>query len=473
MTDEARPGAWARWLLLAAVALAGATSFAGGYVNDDWRVLVDDPRVQSLAAWWGAMPGIRPLLKLSYALNHQSGLGLAGFHAVNLLIHAGAALLVHALLLRLERRGDPAAPPGGAALLGALIFALHPVQTEAVTYLSGRSASLAGMLALGSALAWLEAREWVGRERGGWWWPLLSAGLFAAALGVKEYVMVLPMALLLMEAADPRRPFSARRALAAAVPHGLVLAGAAALVLSSPTYRWLLGAGSSLRSFGTNLLTHLEAVTWLAGQLVRPWHLCAEPGLRPVTALTPGLAALGLLLAGLVLVGCWQLRRRPAAGLAILWFLLWLAPTGWLVPRGDPASERQLYLALLGPAWLAGRALAAWAGAAPPRRLAVAALVLALGAGFAARGLVYRDELAFWGDAAAKVPASARSWNNLGVALAEACRTGEGERAFERALRADPAYLRAGLNLALLRQGGEVAPGPDGRCRFPPPPVPE
>ena len=462
MGELERPGSGARWVLLLAVAAAGATSFAGGWVNDDWRVLVEDPRVQSLSAWWGAMPGIRPLLKLSYALNHQSGLGLAGFHAVNLLIHAGAALLVHALLLRLERRSDPGAPASGAALVGALAFALHPVQTEAVTYLSGRSAALAALLALGSTVAWLDARE-----RGEPWRTWLAAGLFAAALAVKEYVLVLPLALLLVEAADARRPFSPRRALAALAPLWLVLAGAAALVLSSPTYRWLLGAGLSLRPPGLNLPTQLQAVAWLTGQLARPWRLSAEPGLGSVEGWTPSLAALAAVLVALVALGSWLLRRRPAAGLALLWYLLWLSPTGWLVPRGDPASERQLYLALVGPAWLAGRGLVAWAGAATARRAAVGGLLLALGAGFAARSLVYRDELTFWADAAAKVPGSARSWNNLGVALAEACRPAEAERVFQRSLQAAPGYLRAELNLGLLRQGGVGGPDALGRCRFP------
>ncbi len=464
MDEARRAGARAGWILVAAVAAAGATSFAGGFVHDDWRVVVQDPRVQSLAAWWSAMPGIRPLLKLSYALNHASGLGLAGFHAVNLLSHAAAALLVHALLLRLERRLDPAAPAHGAALIGALLFALHPVQTEAVTYVSGRPAALAGALALGSAVAWLD-----GRERGGWRLPLLSVALFAAALGVKEYVAVLPAALLLLEAGEVRRSFSWRAALGAVAPHGVVLAGAAGLVLASPTYRWLAGTGLSLRPPGDNLPTQAVAVAWLSGQLLRPWSLSAEPGLPALASVTPAAAASGLALVSAAVAGVAWLRSRPAVGLAILWFLLWLAPTGWVVPRRDPASERQLYLALVGPAWLAARALAAWAGAGAARRAAVVALLVALGGGFAARSLVYRDELSFWADAAAKSPWSARAWNNLGVALAEACRSREAERAFERALQADPGHFRAEINLGLLRQGGVGGPDDAGRCHFPPP----
>ena len=71
---------------------------------DDWNVIVNDTRVQSLAAWWHSMPGIRPLLKLTYAVNHATGFGVVGFHAVNIAIHAANALLVLLLLERLSRR---------------------------------------------------------------------------------------------------------------------------------------------------------------------------------------------------------------------------------------------------------------------------------------------------------------------------------------------------------------------------------
>ena len=196
------------WVVAAAVLAAYATSFAGGFQFDDWNVIVEDPRVQSPAAWWAAQPTLRPLLGLSYALNTGSGLGLPGFHAVNLATHLGAALLALGLRRGLEgcyTEGDhpaPAGPPPGrgrgpapaAPLLGALLFALHPVQTEAVTYLSGRSSSLAALLALASLTTWLE-----GRERGaGWLTRGLSPLFLAASLGVKETALVLPAALLLL-----------------------------------------------------------------------------------------------------------------------------------------------------------------------------------------------------------------------------------------------------------------------------------
>jgi hypothetical protein len=110
---------------------------------------VRDARVQSFGAWAASMPGMRPLLKLSYALNHELGGRVSAFRTVNIAIHALNALLVVLLLERLSRRhGLEARDAFGVAFAAALVFALHPVQTEAVTMLSGRSVSLMSLFFL-------------------------------------------------------------------------------------------------------------------------------------------------------------------------------------------------------------------------------------------------------------------------------------------------------------------------------------
>jgi protein O-mannosyl-transferase len=461
---EGPPAAGGRPLLavLLTTCAAHATSFLGRFQFDDFKVIVGDPRVQGLAAWWRSMPGIRPLLKLSYALGHQSGLGLAGFHAVNLAVHCAAAALALLLLDRLGRRLDPPAPRG-AALAGALLFALHPVQVEAVTYLSGRSSSLSGALALASALAWVSGRDLGRRLPVHLWSPLL----LACSLGVKEGAVVLPAALLLVEAADRRRPFSLPAALRAISVHLLVVAAAAAAMLAAPAYRAMLGRSLALRTPLENLLTHARATAWLAGQLVPVRGLAVDPDLGPASPLLGGAAL--LLLAAAAAAGLALLRRRPAIGLAACWFLLWLAPQGWWLPRPEPASERQLYLALLGPAWLAGLALCRLPG--PPLRAgALAALALLLGGATALRGLVYRDEVAFWSDAAEKSPASARAHGNLGYALALACRPAEAREAFTRAAELAPGDPRWLANRRALREGVLLPEEAARRCAAAPGP---
>ena len=94
------PGpAWApHALIVGAVAVAYANALGTGFQFDDFNVIVDEPRVRTVAAWWASMPGIRPLLKLTYALNFTIGSAPIGFHAVNVAIHAVSSCLVFALL---------------------------------------------------------------------------------------------------------------------------------------------------------------------------------------------------------------------------------------------------------------------------------------------------------------------------------------------------------------------------------------
>lgn len=438
-------------LVVLALVAAYATSFAGGYQFDDWNVIVREAGAQSPAAWWASQPGIRPLLKLSYALNRASPFGLAGFHLVNLLIHLGNTLLVAALLRRLVAPAQRDAKHLRAAWIGAALFALHPVQTEAVTYLSGRSTALAASFALASLVAWQRGLDEPARRR----WPLLSLGLFALALLCKEYVAVLPLALLLCAAArGPLDPTVARRA----AGHALLVLVALGAALAVPRYRVLLETSLATRELGANLATQAQAVLYLVGQLLWPLRLNADPALPALGGFDAASLACAAVIVGALVSGFVALRRRQVAGFALLWFALWLAPTNSLLARLDVANDRQLYLALVGPAWGLALGLArlrwpAW------RHAAVVSLVLMLGTATAARNLVYADEIGYWGDVATKAPHNARAFANLGHALQLACRHDDARAAFGIALRLDPGHERAAINLWLAGQAATACVG--------------
>ncbi|MCE5247392.1 hypothetical protein LLG88_10815 [bacterium] len=489
-------------LLGVAVLAAYANALGASFQFDDWAVIVDERRVASLSAFWASMPGIRPVLKLSYALGNEAGIGAFGFHAVNVAIHLGAALLVFALLRRLLRTGAAApdapagldalassdAPAAGVSraapraawreelgpLVGALVFALHPAQTEAVTYVSGRSTSLAALFALACALCWLRARSGEGGRAA----RILSPLFFALALATKEYVAVLPFALLLLERVDPavqarpRRRFGALRALA---PHLALLCAALALAAAGGTYSRLAATSLALRGPLDNFAAQLDGLAYLLRQIVFWPALNADPALSAPGWTTVRLLA-ALSLAALVALALAALRRRPRLAFAPLWFLLWLAPTNSLLARLDVVNDRQLYLPLFAVAYLvallAQRALAAVRAeatgrvrAAAPRVLlaAVAALLLAMGWGTCRRNLVYADEVVFWRDVAAKSPSNGRAFNNLGYALALAGRAAEAETAFRAALARDPNDVAAAVNLRLLREGA-LLPRAGGRA---------
>ncbi len=422
------PSLSARWsasLLVLAVLAAYANAFGGSFQFDDYNVIVRERAVHSLGAWWESMPGIRPLLKLSYALSWSAGGGTLAFHAVNVALHAANALLVWAVLQELWKRAGMR-EAGVAAFAGALLFALHPANTEAVTYISGRSTSMMAFFYLASVLAYL-------REGPRW----LSPALFLAALATKEVAVTLPVALLLCDAMDTRKSFDPRRQ----ALHWLVLIAGIALMAALPRYREMLDTSLALRGMKEQLALQAAAIARHAGVLV----LAVPPNIDPEVPFVPTAAALAILAA--LAAGFALLRRRPALAFALLWFFLHLAPTNSLLPRMDAVNDRQLYLASLGPLALAGLAIAL-----APRWRAVLLMIpaLLLAALTIARNQDYRTEVVLWTDTVLKSPRSARAFNNLGYAWQLEGRRDEARRAYERALRLDPDFLPARVNLKLL-----------------------
>ena len=424
-------------ILLGGIAVAYGNAFRGDFQFDDYNVIVDNPTVHTWSAWAGSMPGIRPLLKLSYTLCWTAGLGRFGFHLFNVLCHAAATLLAAALCLHLASRSKRLAPHAAAvALTAGLLFALHPAQTESVTYVSGRSMSLMGTLYLAAVVVHLRRPG-----RGG-----ASPALFAAALAVRETAWTLPLALLLLERAAGVSWREAGRRIRWHVAVGLAALLAA---LATPGYRRLLAYSLSIRPLGENLLGQIAAHSYL---LTRPLLLLQtniDPTLTPPQQLTPGLAAQAGLLLGLLAIGLAMLRSRPWLGVGIVWTLLHLAPTNLMLPRLDLANDRQLYLALLGPAFVLAAAL--WA-LLPARAAtgAMVALALVLAVATVLRHEDYRSEVALWAATAARSPGSARVWNNLGYAYRLTGDSVRARQAYRNALAIDPDHLKARYNLQAL-----------------------
>ena len=433
-------------LLAGAVVAVYLNSFKGVFQFDDYNVIVDHGAVHSWSAYLAGLPrGIRPLLKLTYTLNWTSGLGLFGYHLVNVGLHAANAVMLFRLASTI---GGPSASRF-VTLLPALLFAVHPVQTEAVTYISGRSVSLMAFFYLGSLLAYLR-----GRERGSRFLLYLASPiLFLLAAASKEVAVTLPFALILCEAVRRERD-GWKEALRAQAIHWALLLFLAVLFLSHTGYGRLLEACFDIRGAAANLLTQVHGVGYLLSRLVMPHDLNIDPDLPVFSGGSPVLVPEALLLAALLAAGVLGLKKRSMAGFGILWFFLHLVPTNSFIPRLDVANERQLYLASWG-LFLAvtGGADLLWGrrGARRVTAMAVAAvLVVALGGYTVSRNAAYRSEVALWEDTVQKSPWKARGWNNLGYAYQQAGRLRDAEVAYLRALRIDPGYTRAQGNLREL-----------------------
>jgi len=471
--------AWSLGCALLAIAIY-LPSLGASFQFDDWGVIVSDVRVGSLSAWATSMPGIRPLLKFTYAVNNELGGSPSGFRGLNIAVHAINTLLVYALLAALGARQERDSFLVRRAAIGAaLVFALHPAQTEAVTYISGRSSSLSALFVLASLLLWVRAAD---SPR-----PLtavaLSAALFALALGVKETAIVLPLALLLSSAVtQPACNATQSRQMwlwqgaqsMRIVPHVMLAMAAVLIAVSWPPYQRLLQASLQARDIGTNLLTQADAIFWLLGQLLCLAPINPDPALTVASTLSFVSWLHALLVIAAITVGFGQLRKRPALAFGVLWFFLWLLPTNSFLARLDVANDRQLYLALIGPAWLGALAAARLtqpSGRAGNLKSAVVewGLVLAVLSGLMAfstmrQNRIYSDEVSFWRAVAERSPTSSRAADNLGFAYAMACRQSDAAREFERAMRIDPNNVRARVNARLLQEGELLSPSRNHDC---------
>jgi tetratricopeptide (TPR) repeat protein len=442
VTTEWRRGA----LLAAAVLIAYANSLFGAFQFDDYNVIVGSSPVHALDAWLANLGGgLRPLLKLTYALNWIASPAPAGFHVFNVLVHLANAGLAYALAKLFCQRCLPQRDANWIAFAAALMFALHPAHTEAVTYVSGRSSSLMAMFYL--AALWTYARATQAQEGGSL--RLASLGLFALALAVKESALMLPIALLVWEWVF-RTPW--RSVVSRQWPYWLLAALAALALMLHPGYAALMRDSFQLRSLGDSFMTQLAGATVLLGKLLWPAALNIDPELPLIgdaSAVLAYVAGLALLLAI-----AWRSRAsRPWISLGLMWAIAHLILLNTFFPRIDGVNERQLYWADWGLFLMVAVEMESWL----PRPLARATLALlacALLATTIMRNEVYSSEIALWQDTVKKSPHKARAHNNLGYAYSLAGRDDEAMDAYREALRLDPDYGKAANNLMRLGEGG-------------------
>lgn len=416
------------FLLLFITFIVYLNSFFGAFQFDDYNVIVFNPSVHSFSAWFSDISyGIRLLLKLTYTLNWISGFGIFGFHLFNLAIHLANTTFIYLLSLRLTNKKT--------AFLASILFAIHPVATEAVTYISGRSTSLMSFFYLGSLLAYINGSE---RDKKPLFY-LISPLLFVMAVSTKETAVTLPLALFLWT-----RNFKKQAV------HWILLLLIIFAIILHPNYGELLEYSFKTRSIKENLLSQINGITYLISRIIFVHRLNIDPDLPTISNWTALLSIQAVLLFVLFIIGLIGFCKRAWFGFGILWFFLHLLPTNSFVPRLDIANERQLYL----PIWGIFLALSIGICELQKRikwcKVLIIALLLILGYFTVMRNYVYRSEIALWTDTASKSPQKARIYNNLGYAYYLAGRFEEAESAYLIALRLKPNYVLARNNLTSL-----------------------
>ncbi|HEY2573219.1 MAG TPA: tetratricopeptide repeat protein, partial [Verrucomicrobiaceae bacterium] len=428
----------------------------------------------------------RPLLNLSFALNYAvGGTEVRGYHAANLGIHLVAALLLFGVVRRTlslplfrERMGHSAT---WLALVVAMVWVAHPLQTESVSYLSQRAESLAGMFYL--LTMYLAIRSFASAKSS--WWQAGAVAACVLGMATKEAMVTAPLLLWLYDwyfVGGSWKEVWRRRWKFYAYLTGLGWGTLACIMIATAgsnlgNVHALLsqlgggGAGPSGAGHDVYWLDYARVQLWAIARYLRlsfwPHPLVFAYGrdmARGFLGVMPSALPVVLLLAATV----WALRRRHWTGYLGAWYFLILAPTSSVVPlSGQTVAEHRMYLPLAAVAvlavaaarllWLKAMRSFAKNGIGGTRwetALAVffvSLLLFLLGSETRARNADYRTAYSIWNDTVKKWPGNASAWNNRAMSLHELGRDEEAIVDYEKALEIDSSFATAynGLGVVL------------------------
>jgi Flp pilus assembly protein TadD len=509
------------FLVLLVGIIAYSNTFNVPFVLDDNSSIVNNIAVEKLSNVFHAYKlGIkfiqnRIFAYLTFAFNFElSGLDVTSYHVVNLVIHLVASVLVY-VLLRLTfltpyfastgEDGQSKLTRSGAGtsflspwyfipLFSALLFVAHPVQTQAVTYIVQRIASMATMFYLLSMVLYVRARLCIDKNnvdahhsgnRSFSHIIYFTGSVLAAvvAMKTKEIAFTLPLAIVLYEIFFFRGSWRKRLLyllpLLATLPIipltilGFLDVGVdeQAAMEWRPEQQEQLRVGTPLSRIDY-LFTQFRVIVTYLRLMLLPVNQNLDYD-YPVykTFLNPEVFLSFTLLMVILGAGVYLFfitRRRPGAhdkegrttlrlvAYGILWFFLTLSIESSLVPIKDVIMEHRLYLPFFGAATAFATILYYLIEKIAGKKkttlllLSMTVLVLALGVATYQRNHVWGTSLRLWQDIVSKSPNKARPVNNLGKALEEAGKRGEAFEAFSTAIKLDPAYYKAYYNLADL-----------------------
>lgn len=444
-----------------------ANTLPHGFVFDDIDTIVENRWIRSpghlLAIFATHVAGFdpefaanyyRPMMHTLYMATYAvAGLQPFSFHLVNVVLHALVTLLgffvARALLTRLAPATSGSLRSWTAIpVVTGLLFATHPVHSEAVAWLAGitdLSFSAFGMLCV---LTYV--RAW--HPRG----SVVAAAWLVLACFSKETALAVVLVLAAVEVAQ----VLARRSPVAGAASRMAPLALAVVVYLAARWAALGGLAPNDGPHRYDAFTSVLAAVQLFGayvkMLVIPVPLNALHVFHPPASLLASGVLLGLAAVGVFVAAVWFARHRPVPLVALVWTAAPLLPVLYTRVLGDVVfAERYLYFPsfgftlLLACLWSAGtERLGRWHTVS--RNTLVAAplvVVVAYGAGTVWRNPVWRDHLSLWSDAVRKSPGSAAAHEYLGFALYDAGRLTEAAESCRRALALDPTRVDARINL--------------------------
>lgn len=447
------PRALAFSLLL--VAICYASSLSNAFILDDILIVAANEQIRSVQPiqffsqpYWGPKlnGGIyRPLTILSFSIEYSIWQAWpTGFRLVNLLLHAVNGWLVFLLVRSILGSALP-------AWAAATIYVVHPLHTEAVVSIVGRSELLAATFFFAAWLAFRNGRTW------------LAAVAYALSLLAKESAITLPAVLVLdMVLTDEELRQGVRNVVASWRRYALM--GAIAVAYLSLRAYVLGGVGiPAINRYLRGTLTYVQL--WITSGrvfaqyfrlLLWPVEVTGDYDFNtiPIASLRDWDAWAGLALVGVCIIAAvWNFRRRPALSFGILFFFVTLLPvSNWILPIGLLMAERFLYTPAFGFALLAG---IFWAGipeAGLRKIVAVGslafAIILCIGHNY-----IWQDKLTFHQNLVRVFPDNARGRLGYGFALMDMGHVEDAKEQFQAGLQLLPnsAPLMVGLASSIMR----------------------
>lgn len=454
------------WVFLLGAALLAASVFGAYHRALDVPFLLDDrdsieanPTLKqfSTALFPPGNSGItvsgRPLLNFSLAVNHHlGGNEVAGYHLGNCLIHFLASLCLWGVVRRTLLLPTLAPRFGGRATVlawfVALLWALHPLQTESVTYIIQRAESLVGLFYLLTFYAFIRSVSGAGRG-----WTVATCVFCFLGMACKEVMASAPLVLLLYDRAFVSGSFAESLRTRKKLYAGLAASWLFLLLLILSTGGRGGSVGFATVTWWEYALTQTTAVVrylvlafWPA-RLVFDYGAIVEKDLRVIVPCVVVVVAL----LGATLFAC---KRFPRVGFLGAVVFLILAPSSSVVPIATQTiAEHRFYLPLA--ALVVGVVLGLDRLSSRVAPVVLSLLAVALAVATHARNEIYRSKLLLWEDTARKVPDNVRALDNLGAVYFDLGRTEESIPYFRRAIELMPNYASAYNNLgqSLIRAG--------------------
>ena len=402
----------------------------------------------------------RFIVTISFYMNYQAG-GIEpfGYHLINLVIHIINSMLVYSVLLYSVKKIRPNGEGVGywPALAGGLIFALHPIQTQAVSYIAQRAASLAATFYLAGLLLYIRA----GWGRPKFYYSLAWLAGFAAML-CKEMSVTFPLAIILWDLL-----------FASGKPHRRKLRWSIFLILlliipltvlvdsGNPKYNdsGQLGGGEISTGFEkfaggveahdrlTYGLTQIRVLKTYLRLILFPINQNLDYDFPVSTSFFNVEIILSSILIISILLGAVLLHKakKPAAAFGIFFFFLALLPESSFIPIRDLIFEHRLYLPLLGLAF----AVAQLNFSSRGLRILFGLIIFLLATMTFSRNRIWMDEITLWTDTVKKSPGKARPHNNLGYLFNQNKQYKKARQTLGRAIEITPDYPEAMVNLAI------------------------